>query len=73
MDADADFQPLLYRSDAFQHGDGSKTGAGSVVLEGDWETVRNHPQVVASYLGSTREVIERSGTASTRVLGGARQ
>jgi ABC-type branched-subunit amino acid transport system ATPase component len=46
---------------------------GRVVVEGDWETVRNHPQVVASYLGSTREVIERSGTTSTRVLGGTRQ
>jgi branched-chain amino acid transport system ATP-binding protein len=43
---------------------------GQVVVEGDWELVRNHPHVVASYLGSTREVIERSGT--TRVLGGAR-
>ena len=34
---------------------------GRVVVEGDWELVRNHPHVVASYLGSTREVIERSG------------
>jgi ABC-type branched-subunit amino acid transport system ATPase component/ABC-type branched-subunit amino acid transport system permease subunit len=45
---------------------------GSVVVEGDWDTVREHPQVVASYLGSTREVIERSGATSTPVLGGAR-
>jgi branched-chain amino acid transport system ATP-binding protein len=43
---------------------------GRVVVEGDWELVRNHPHVVASYLGSTREVIERSDT--TRVLGGTR-
>ena len=43
---------------------------GQVVVEGDWELVRNHPHVVASYLGSSREAIERSGT--TRVLGGAR-
>ena len=34
---------------------------GRVVVEGDWELVRNDPHVVASYLGSTREVIERSG------------
>ena len=40
---------------------------GRVVVEGDWETVRNDPHVVASYLGSTREVIERSGPSS-RVL-----
>ena len=37
---------------------------GRVVVEGDWELVREHPQVVASYLGSTREVIERSGPSS---------
>jgi ABC-type branched-subunit amino acid transport system ATPase component/ABC-type branched-subunit amino acid transport system permease subunit len=43
---------------------------GRVVVEGDWELVRNHPHVVASYLGSTREVIERSGPAP--VLGGTR-
>jgi hypothetical protein len=30
------------------------------VVDGDPETVLNHPQVVASYLGSTREAIERS-------------
>ena len=28
---------------------------GRVVVDGDAETVLNHPQVVASYLGSTRE------------------
>jgi ABC-type branched-subunit amino acid transport system ATPase component/ABC-type branched-subunit amino acid transport system permease subunit len=35
---------------------------GRVVVDGDADTVLNHPQVVASYLGSTREVIERSDT-----------
>ncbi len=40
---------------------------GRVVVDGDADTVLNHPQVVASYLGSTREVIERSDTAQ-RVL-----
>jgi len=45
---------------------------GRVVVEGKWEDVREHPQVVASYLGSTREVIERSGSTSTPVLGGTR-
>ena len=39
---------------------------GRVVVEGDWELVRNHPHVVASYLGSTREVIERSGPSTHR-------
>ena len=39
---------------------------GRVVVEGDWELVRNHPHVVASYLGSTREVIERSGPSQVR-------
>ena len=33
---------------------------GQVVVDGDADTVLNHPQVVASYLGTTREVIERS-------------
>jgi len=33
---------------------------GRVVVDGDADTVLNHPQVVASYLGSTREAIERS-------------
>jgi branched-chain amino acid transport system ATP-binding protein len=45
---------------------------GRVVVEGDWETVRNDPQVVASYLGSTREVIERSGPAPAEVVGSTR-
>ncbi|HEY7105732.1 MAG TPA: ATP-binding cassette domain-containing protein [Acidimicrobiia bacterium] len=46
---------------------------GRVVIEGDWETVRNDPHVVASYLGSTREVIERSGPARPEeVVGGSR-
>jgi branched-chain amino acid transport system ATP-binding protein len=35
---------------------------GQVVVEGDADTVLNDPHVVASYLGSSREVIERSGT-----------
>ncbi len=42
---------------------------GSVVVEGDWELVRNHPHVVASYLGSTRAVIERSGPTSAEPEG----
>jgi ABC-type branched-subunit amino acid transport system ATPase component/ABC-type branched-subunit amino acid transport system permease subunit len=33
---------------------------GRVVVDGDADLVLNHPQVIASYLGSTREVIERS-------------
>jgi ABC-type branched-subunit amino acid transport system ATPase component/ABC-type branched-subunit amino acid transport system permease subunit len=33
---------------------------GQVVVEGDCETVLSDPRVVASYLGSTRETIERS-------------
>ena len=41
-------------------------GPRRVVVDGDAETVLNHPHVVASYLGSTREAIERSGTQSTR-------
>jgi branched-chain amino acid transport system ATP-binding protein len=40
---------------------------GRVVVDGDADTVLNHPQVVASYLGSAREVIERSD-AAPRVL-----
>ena len=34
---------------------------GRVVVQGDADAVLNHPHVVASYLGSSREVIERSG------------
>jgi ABC-type branched-subunit amino acid transport system ATPase component/ABC-type branched-subunit amino acid transport system permease subunit len=45
---------------------------GRVVVEGDWDTVRNDPHVVASYLGSTREVIERSGPAPAEAVGGGR-
>jgi ABC-type branched-subunit amino acid transport system ATPase component/branched-subunit amino acid ABC-type transport system permease component len=37
---------------------------GRVVVEGDADIVLNDQHVVASYLGSTREVIERSGTAT---------
>ena len=46
---------------------------GRVVVDGDADTVLNHPHVVASYLGSTREVIERSDTAPKVLapLGGA--
>ncbi|MFI5045618.1 MAG: ATP-binding cassette domain-containing protein [Acidimicrobiia bacterium] len=36
---------------------------GQVVVDGDTELVLNHPQVVASYLGTTREVIDRSDVA----------
>jgi len=45
---------------------------GRTVVEGDWDTVKNHEQVVASYLGSTREVIERSGSGGAPVPQGAR-
>lgn len=38
---------------------------GQKVVEGDAETCLNHPRVVASYLGSSREAIERSGGALT--------
>jgi branched-chain amino acid transport system ATP-binding protein len=34
---------------------------GRVVVEGDWEEVRNHSHVVDSYLGTTTATIERSG------------
>jgi ABC-type branched-subunit amino acid transport system ATPase component/ABC-type branched-subunit amino acid transport system permease subunit len=34
---------------------------GQIVVDGDADSVLTHPQVVGSYLGSTREVIERSG------------
>ena len=37
---------------------------GRVVIEGDADTVLNDSHVVASYLGSTREVIERSGSVA---------
>ena len=43
---------------------------GAVVVEGDADTVLHHPHVVASYLGSTRETIQRSGI-TTEVLVGA--
>jgi branched-chain amino acid transport system ATP-binding protein len=46
---------------------------GRVVVEGDWELVRNHPHVVASYLGSTRAVIERSGPTISTEPEGAHQ
>ncbi len=41
---------------------------GAVVIDGDAETVLNHPHVVASYLGSSREAINRSGSAAAKVL-----
>jgi ABC-type branched-subunit amino acid transport system ATPase component len=34
---------------------------GQIVVDGDADSVLTHPLVVASYLGSTKEVIERSG------------
>jgi ABC-type branched-subunit amino acid transport system ATPase component/branched-subunit amino acid ABC-type transport system permease component len=34
---------------------------GRVIVEGDWDEVRNHPHVVDSYLGTTAVAIERSG------------
>ena len=34
---------------------------GRVVVDGDWEEVRNHSHVVDSYLGTTTATIERSG------------
>jgi ABC-type branched-subunit amino acid transport system ATPase component/ABC-type branched-subunit amino acid transport system permease subunit len=37
---------------------------GQVIVEGDADTVLNDSHVVASYLGSTREVIERSGSVA---------
>jgi branched-chain amino acid transport system ATP-binding protein len=40
---------------------------GQVVVDGDADTVLNHPQVVASYLGTTKAAIERSDTAQ-RIL-----
>ena len=36
---------------------------GSVLVEGDPDAVINDPQVVSSYLGTTTEVINRSGGA----------
>jgi ABC-type branched-subunit amino acid transport system ATPase component len=42
---------------------------GAVVVEGDSSTVLHHPHVVASYLGSTRETIERSGTTGDALVG----
>jgi ABC-type branched-subunit amino acid transport system ATPase component/ABC-type branched-subunit amino acid transport system permease subunit len=41
---------------------------GAVVVDGDAQTVLNHPHVIASYLGSSREAINRSGAASGKVL-----
>jgi ABC-type branched-subunit amino acid transport system ATPase component/ABC-type branched-subunit amino acid transport system permease subunit len=37
---------------------------GRVVCDGDAATVFDHPDVIASYLGSDRSVIERSGSGS---------
>ena len=47
----------------------SPTASSPATSGGSWSTatgrlVRNHPHVVASYLGSTREVIERSGPST---------
>jgi ABC-type branched-subunit amino acid transport system ATPase component len=40
---------------------------GAVIAEGDPESVRNHPDVVRSYLGADAVAVERSGpfTAAT--------
>jgi branched-chain amino acid transport system ATP-binding protein len=38
---------------------------GTVVTDGPPEQVINHPQVVASYLGTSEDAIARSGTATT--------
>ena len=35
---------------------------GTVVTDGPPDQVVNHPQVVASYLGTSEDVIHRSGT-----------
>src|SRR3954452_24855329 len=37
---------------------------GQVIVQGTPREVINHPQVVASYLGTTEEVIQRSGSAA---------
>jgi ABC-type branched-subunit amino acid transport system ATPase component/predicted MFS family arabinose efflux permease len=39
---------------------------GRTVVEGDPDEVVQHPQVVASYLGTTDEVINRSGTTTRK-------
>jgi ABC-type branched-subunit amino acid transport system ATPase component/ABC-type branched-subunit amino acid transport system permease subunit len=36
---------------------------GRLVVDGDAETVLNHPEVVAAYLGTSAQAIERSGSA----------
>jgi ABC-type branched-subunit amino acid transport system ATPase component/ABC-type branched-subunit amino acid transport system permease subunit len=41
---------------------------GRVVVTGDAETVLQHPQVVSSYLGNTRETIHRSDSASKALI-----
>ncbi len=38
--------------------------AGRIIAEGDPETVRNDPLVIASYLGTDARAIQRSGSAS---------
>ena len=39
---------------------------GAVIADGRPDAVVNHPQVVASYLGTDQSVIARSGTTTTR-------
>jgi ABC-type branched-subunit amino acid transport system ATPase component len=38
---------------------------GAVIAEGDPESVRNHPDVVRSYLGADTVAVERSGPFTT--------
>ena len=35
---------------------------GTVIAQGEPDEVLNNPKVVSSYLGSTKETIQRSGT-----------
>ena len=35
---------------------------GTVIAQGEPDEVLNNPKVVSSYLGSTKEIIQRSGT-----------
>ena len=46
---------------------------GSVIVEGEPDAVINDPRVVASYLGTTEEVIQRSGTVTTTTAAPAKK